>query len=70
MQRRGSTSIRARGLTRKYEVTSGLLLLAAMIAFLRWEAGLALAAVVTLANLRAPETPRYIEEAPALEGDT
>jgi uncharacterized membrane protein len=59
-----------RRLTRKYEVTTGLLLLAAGIAFLRWEAGLALAAVVTLANLRAPETPRYIEEAPAIEGDT
>ncbi|PSJ40544.1 TMEM175 family protein [Allosphingosinicella deserti] len=59
-----------RRLTRKYEVTTGLLLLAAAIAFLRWEAGLALAAVVTLANLRAPETPRYIEEAPAIEGDT
>ena len=41
-----------------------------MIAFLWWEAGLALAALVTLANLRAPETPRYIDEAPAIEGDT
>lgn len=59
-----------RRLTRKYEVTSGLLLFAALIVFLRWEAGLALAAAVTIANLRAPETPRYIDEAPTIEGDT
>jgi hypothetical protein len=42
---------------------------AATLAFVRWEAGLALAAIVTLSYLRAPETPVYLEEAPAVEGE-
>jgi uncharacterized membrane protein len=56
-------------LTRKYAWTTALLGLAALIAFIRWEAGLALAALVTLSYLRAPETPVYIERAPIVEGE-
>ena len=42
---------------------------AAALAFLRWEAGLALAAAVTMSYLRAPETPVYVEQAPVVEGE-
>ena len=57
-------------LTRKYYVTTALMVAAAALAFLRWEAGLALAAAVTLSYLRAPETPVYRNEAPEVEGAT
>jgi uncharacterized membrane protein len=57
-------------LTRKYYVTTGLMAAAAALVFLRWEAGLALAAAVTLFYLRAPETPVYIDEAPTVEGES
>jgi hypothetical protein len=43
---------------------------AAGLAFLSWEAGLALAGAVTLFYLRAPETPVYIEQAPKVEGES
>ena len=56
-------------LTRRYTLTTALMIAAAGLAFLRWEAGLALAAVVTLSYLRAPETPVYVEEAPVVEGE-
>jgi uncharacterized membrane protein len=55
-------------LTRKYYWTTTLMAAAAALALLRWEAGLALAAAVTLYHLRAPETPVYIGEAPEAEG--
>ena len=57
-------------LTRRYTLTTALMVAAAALAFARWEAGLALAAVVTLSYLRAPETPVYVEEAPVVEGET
>ena len=57
-------------LTRKYYVTTGLMVAAAILAWFRWEAGLALAAAVTLFYLRAPETPVYRNQAPEVEGAT
>ena len=57
-------------LTRKYYVTAALMAAAAAIAFIRWEAGLALAAAGTLFYLRAPETPVYVAEAPTVEGES
>ena len=57
-------------LTRKYYVTTALMVAAAALSFLRWEAGLALAAAVTLFYLRAPETPVYRERAPKVEGES
>ena len=56
-------------LTRRYNVTTALMIAAAGLAFVRWEAGLALAAVVTLSYLRAPETPVYVGDAPTVEGE-
>lgn len=56
-------------LTRKYYVTTALMVAAAALSFVRWEAGLALAAAVTLFYLRAPETPVYTEQAPVVEGE-
>ena len=55
-------------LSRKYYWITALMVAAAAIAFLRWEAGLALAALVTLYYLRAPETPDYHRLAPEVEG--
>lgn len=57
-------------LTRHYYWTTGLMVAAAALAFLSWEAGLALAAAVTLSYVRAPETPVYTNEAPKVEGET
>ena len=59
-----------RRLTRKYHVTAALMVVAAALVFLKWEAGLALAALVTLTYLKAPETPVYTEEAPTVEGES
>ena len=56
-------------LTRKYYWTTGFTVAAAALALVRWEAGLALAAAVTLFQLRAPETPVYDERAPTVEGE-
>lgn len=56
-------------LNRTYAFSTILMAAAAALAFVRWEAGLALAALVTLSYLRAPETPVYLEEAPAVEGE-
>ena len=56
-------------LTRRYTMTTALMIAAAGLAFARWEAGLALAAAVTLSYLRAPETPVYVAQAPVVEGE-
>jgi len=56
-------------LTRKYYVTTALMVAAAGLSFARWEAGLALAGAVILFHLRAPETPAYVAEAPVVEGE-
>lgn len=58
-----------RRLTRKYQATTALMAAAAALVLLRWEAGLSLAALVTLYLLRAPETPVYAERAPVVEGE-
>ena len=54
-------------LDRKYAVTTLLMLAAVALVFVRWEAGLALAAAVILYYLRAPETPKYLTEAPPVQ---
>ena len=56
-------------LTRKYYVITTLMVVAAGLAFLHWQAGLALAFAVTLFYLRAPETPVYKNKAPKVEGE-
>jgi uncharacterized membrane protein len=57
-----------RRLTRKYRITTALMLAAAALVFLSWPAGLALAGAVTLFYVRAPETPVYRKEAPKADG--
>ena len=59
-----------RRLSRKYEIMTALMVAAAGLALIRWEAGLALAGAVMLYYLRAPETPVYCTEAPKVEGET
>lgn len=56
-------------LTRKYHLTAALMAAAALLAFVRWEAGLGLAAAVTIFYLRAPETPVYVARAPTVDGE-
>jgi uncharacterized membrane protein len=56
-------------LNRRFAWATLLMGLAAPLVFLRWEAGLALAGVVTLSFLRTPETPQYRKEAPEIEGE-
>lgn len=56
-------------LTRRYRRVAALMVVAALVAVVRWEAGLALAALVLAGWLRAPETPVYLTEAPVVEGE-
>ena len=56
-------------LTRKYRWTTLVMVAGALVAFWRWEVGLAVSLAVTLTYLHAPETPVYITEAPAVEGE-
>lgn len=58
-----------RRLHRTYELAAILSVAAAALSFVRWEAGLALAAATMLIYLRAPETPVYRTEAPKVEGE-
>jgi len=56
-------------LNRRYNASTLLLVLAGALAFVSWQAGLALAGAVTLFYLLPPPTPIYAEEAPAVEGE-
>lgn len=56
-------------LNRRYNLSTLLLVLAGGLAFVSWQAGLALAAIVTLFYLLPPPTPVYTEEAPVVEGE-
>jgi len=56
-------------LSRKYSIMAAVMAAAAGLAFIRWEAGLALAGAAILYHLRAPETPEYVEKAPVVEGE-
>lgn len=54
----------------KYRWSTALLVGAAALSFVSWEAGLGIAAVVTLYYFRPPETPVYVSgESPAVEGE-
>ncbi|MBC7985694.1 MAG: DUF1211 domain-containing protein [Sphingomonadaceae bacterium] len=54
-------------LNRRYTISAALMAGAAVLSLARWEIGLGLAALVTLAYLRAPETPVYRTEAPEVD---
>lgn len=56
-------------LDRKYWLSTAILIVAAGLSFLNWQAGLGIAAAVTLYYFRPPETPRYRSEAPTVEGE-
>lgn len=56
-------------LSHTYDITTVLMIAAAALVWVRWEAGLALAVIVTLSYLRAPETPCYTREAPVVEDE-
>ena len=56
-------------LNRTYGTSALLMTLATGLVFVKWEIGLALAALVTLSYLRPPKTPEYNERAPAVEGE-
>ena len=57
-------------LNRRY-VTFGVLnTLAAALTFASWEAGIALSTLLTLSLLWPPATPRYVTEAPIVEGES
>lgn len=58
-----------RRLNGRYNAATALLLIAAALAFVRWEIGLALASIGTLFYLLAPPTPVYVTQAPVVEGE-
>lgn len=57
-------------LNRRYEWATAASVAGAGLAFLRWEAGLALALGTVLFYLKAPETPVYVGRAPKAEGES
>jgi len=59
-----------RGLTRHYQLVAALNVLAAMMVFLHWQSGLVLAAALVAWMIFPPDTPRYITEAPIIEGES
>jgi hypothetical protein len=56
-----------RRLDRKYDISTLLMVAAIPLALIRWEAGLALAGLVTLSYLRPPETPEYRTKSPPMD---
>ena len=54
-------------LDQDYLRMAAVMVVAAIVAFLSWELGLALAGAATLFQLRPPETPIYITQAPVVE---
>ena len=54
-------------LDHKYTMMAVAMVVAAALAFVRWEVGLALAGMITLYHLRPPETPLYVDQAPIVE---
>ena len=54
-------------LDQHYAAMAVVMVAAAGIAVARWELGLALAAAATLYQLRPPETPIYVDQAPIVE---
>ena len=43
------------------------MVIAAILVFFSWELGIAAAGATTLYQLRAPETPLYVSQAPVVE---
>ena len=56
-------------LNRRYNISTLLMVVAGGLAFVSWQAGLGLAALVTLFYVLPPPTPVYTEEAPVVEGE-
>ncbi len=56
-------------LTRNFRIVAGLNVVAAVLVFVNWQIGLAMSAMLMVWLLLPPETPRYITEAPVIEGE-
>lgn len=54
-------------LDQHYVRVTAAMVVAAILVFFSWELGLALAGAITLYQLRPPETPIYVDEAPVIE---
>lgn len=54
-------------LDQHYVREAAAMVVAAILVFFSWELGLALAGAITLYQLRPPETPLYVNEAPVIE---
>lgn len=59
-----------RRLMRNFRIVAGLNVLAAILVFVNWQAGLAMSALLICWLLLPPETPRYTTEAPVVEGES
>lgn len=57
------------GLTRRYRIVAMLNVVAALLVFWHWPSGLALSGALVAWLLIPPDTPRYITEAPIIEGE-
>ncbi len=59
----------ANDLTRHYRIVAALNVVAAIMVFWNWPLGLALSSALVAWLIIPPETPRYITEAPVIEGE-
>lgn len=58
------------GLARHYRIIAALNVVAAIVVFWHWQTGLVFAAALVAWMLIPPDTPRYITEAPVIEGES
>ena len=56
-------------LDRNFRTLAGNVI-AALLVFVRWEAGLGLSMLLLLWLARPPETPRYVTKSPIVEGES
>lgn len=56
-------------LTRRYRLMTAWNVAGAVVVWAWWPLGVAMSWIGVLAKLKAPETPRYITEAPTIEGE-
>ena len=56
-------------LSRRYWAIALLNAVAVAVVLVRWEIGLAISALLTMSLILPPETPRYVTEAPIVEGE-
>ena len=59
-----------RRLMRNFQIVAGFNVVATILVFVNWQAGLAMSALLVCWLILPPETPRYTTQAPVIEGES